>query len=62
MLILSRRSNESVKINDNVTVTVLGVNGQQVRLGFDAPSEVAVHRLEIYNKIQEEKDHTPWVK
>ena len=51
MLILTRRPGESVKIGDEVTVTVLGVKGTHVRLGFGAPKEVAVHREEIYERI-----------
>jgi carbon storage regulator len=54
MLILTRRVGETLMIGDEVTVTVLGVKGNQVRLGVNAPKEVAVHREEIYNKIQEE--------
>jgi carbon storage regulator len=54
MLILSRRLGESVKIGDEVTVTVLGVKGGQVRLGFTAPPNVAVHREEVYERIQAE--------
>jgi carbon storage regulator len=52
MLILTRRLGESVKIGDRVTVTVLGVKGGHVRLGFTAPKDVAVHREEIYERIQ----------
>ena len=52
MLILSRRLGESVKIGDEVTVTVLGVNGLQVRLGFAVPQDVAVHREEIYLRLK----------
>ena len=55
MLILNRNSGESIKINDNITITVLGVVGHQVRIGIEAPKDVAVHREEIYNKIQNEK-------
>ena len=52
MLILTRRPGESVKIGDEVTVTVLGINGNQLRLGFSAPRHIAVHREEIYERIQ----------
>lgn len=54
MLILTRRVGESVVIGDDVSVTVLGVKGNQVRLGVNAPRDVAVHREEIYDKIQQE--------
>lgn len=55
MLILTRRVGETVVIGDDVTVTVLGVKGNQVRLGVNAPREVAVHREEIFERIKRER-------
>ena len=55
MLVLSRKLNESIVINDNVVVTVLGVQGDRVRLGINAPGEIPVHRQEVYEKMQNEE-------
>jgi len=55
MLILTRRVGESVMIGDDVTITVLGVKGNQVRVGINAPKNVAVHREEIYERIKREQ-------
>jgi carbon storage regulator len=57
MLILTRRVGETVMIGNEVTVTVLGVKGNQVRIGVNAPKDVAVHREEIYERIKREQDH-----
>jgi carbon storage regulator len=59
MLILTRRIGETIIIGDDVHITVLGVNGNQVRVGVNAPKETPVHREEIYHKIQREKDIEP---
>jgi carbon storage regulator len=58
MLILTRRVGETLMIGDEVTVTVLGVKGNQVRIGVNAPKHVAVHREEIYDRIKQEQIKT----
>jgi len=61
MLILTRRVGETLMIGDEVTVTVLGVKGNQVRIGVNAPKDVAVHREEIYERIKRERAGEPIV-
>ena len=56
MLILTRNVGEKIKIGDDISLTILGVQGNQVRIGIEAPREVSVHREEIYNRIEAEKD------
>ena len=59
MLILTRRVGETVMIGDDVTITILGVKGNQVRVGINAPKSVAVHREEIYERIRAEQHCAP---
>lgn len=56
MLILTRRIGETIIIGDNVTISVLGIKGNQVRIGVNAPKDVSVHREEIYNRIKQEQN------
>lgn len=57
MLILTRRIGEGIKVGDDVMITVLGIKGNQARLGIEAPKAIAVHREEVYLRIQKEKEN-----
>ncbi len=57
MLVLSRRKEESIMIDDDVKITIVDVRGDKVRLGIEAPKSISIHRKEIYDAIQKEKDH-----
>lgn len=57
MLVLSRKKEEIIMIGDDISVTVLSVHGDQVRLGITAPKDIPVHRAEVYQRIQEAKQH-----
>jgi carbon storage regulator len=59
VLIITRGTGESLMIGEEITVTVLGIKGNQVRIGINAPTNVAVHREEIFNRIQDDIEHTP---
>ena len=59
MLVLSRKKNESIIINDQITVTVVEIRGDKVRLGIDAPKDVSVHRREVYEAIQSQAEPRP---
>jgi len=59
MLVLSRHRDESIIINDNIVVTIVDIRGDKVRLGIQAPSNIPVHRQEIYDAIQREKNRDP---
>jgi carbon storage regulator len=62
MLILTRHLGEVLIIEDNIKITVLGIKGNQTRLGIEAPKEISVHREEIYQRIQQEKKRTDKLK
>ncbi len=57
MLILTRRTGETLRIGDDVTLTILGIKGNTVRVGISAPKDVAVHREEVYLRIKDENDN-----
>ena len=55
MLVLSRKINESIVINDNIVITVVDIRGDKVRLGFDAPKDVPIHRQEVYDAMKRDE-------
>ena len=57
MLILTRRTGETLRIGDDITLTILGIKGNTVRVGISAPKDVAVHREEVYLRIKDENDN-----
>jgi len=59
VLVLSRKKNESIVINDNITIMVVEIRGDKVRLGVEAPKEVPIHRREVYDAIQREREINP---
>lgn len=59
MLVLSRKKNETIIIDDHITITVVEIRGDKVRLGIDAPKDVTVHRSEVYEAIREQKFREP---
>ena len=59
MLVLSRNIDQTIVIDDDITVKILGINGTQVRVGIDAPKDISVHREEIYQRIQSKQHHKP---
>lgn len=62
MLILTRKIGESLMIGDNITITVLGIKGTQIRVGINAPKYIAVHREEIYKKLKTDKEKNNKIK
>jgi len=60
MLILTRRPGEKLIIGEDVTITVMSIKGNQVRIGIDAPAEIQVHREEVYQRILKEQEATSW--
>ncbi|MFT4414406.1 carbon storage regulator CsrA [Fredinandcohnia humi] len=56
MLVLTRKKNESIKIGDDIEITILSVSGEQIKIGIDAPKHVEIHRKEVYVEIQDENN------